>query len=621
MKRRHPALEPRPMLAPVFSRGRAIWYRVWVAVWLVSAGWFWVWWLEPSNVIGPWRYWIVTVGIAFVWAMLAYFIVVFLQAVRSVAPDPEPGQWRVAMITTKTPNEPFAVVRKTLEAMLAQDYPHDTWLADEQPSEETLAWCEAHGVKVSSRFGIEEYHRETWPRRTRCKEGNLTYFYDTFGYEAYDIVSQLDADHVPQEGYLKEMLRPFADPQVGYVSAPSVCAANAKESWAARTRLYKEAGFHGVFQAGYTAILAPMCIGSHYAVRTEALKQAGGLGPELAEDHSTSMLISAAGWRGVHAIDADAIGDGPATLPDLVTQEFQWSRSLMSLLLTYTPKYLMKLPLRLKFLFVLCQSWYLMFALSMLMMYLLPIIAVTFDIRFADVTYPGFIGHVVPPTVIILYIYANARNDGLFRPRDAKVIAWEKALFELVQWPWVLWGCLMAVYDRITGRFVDFRITPKGEATSVSLPVRVVGVYLLLAVGAIAPVVFVSQTVEAKGFYLLSIVNAVFYIILVAVILVRHVKEAHLKGLRLSHPVQYAAYGLSLTLVMAFSALGVTLRGAESLRYLAIGVAPIQLTRVEYVVSGAGMGQRGDVHIRFSPNVSDWFSNQREGNYDDLISK
>ncbi len=95
-------------------------------------------------------------------------------------------------------------------------------------------------------------------------------------------------------------------------------------------------------------------------------------------------------------MDAIAIGDGPATLPDLVTQEFQWSRSLMTLLLRYTPTYLRALPLRLRFLFLLCQSWYAFFTISMAMMYFVPILAVTFDIRFADVTYAAFVGHFLP---------------------------------------------------------------------------------------------------------------------------------------------------------------------------------------------------------------------------------
>ena len=166
---------------------------------------------------------------------------------------------------------------------------------------------------ISTRKGREDYHRLTWPRRTRCKEGNLAFFYDHYGYDNYDIVCQLDADHAPSPGYLREMLRPFADPGVGYVSAPSICDKNAATSWAARGRLYAEASLHGAIQAGYAAGGACLCIGSHYAVRTTALREIGGLGPELAEDHSTTLMFNAAGWRGVHAVDAIAHGDGPNT--------------------------------------------------------------------------------------------------------------------------------------------------------------------------------------------------------------------------------------------------------------------------------------------------------------------
>ena len=139
-------------------------------------------------------------------------------------------------------------------------------------------------------------HNKTWPRRTKCKEGNLAFFYDHYGYDKYDVVVQMDADHVPEPGYLEEMIKPFSDPEVGYVSAPSICDANADESFWARGRLYLESFLHGALQAGF---YAPLCIGSHYAVRTKALKEIGGLGPELAEDHSTSLIFNSNGWRGV----------------------------------------------------------------------------------------------------------------------------------------------------------------------------------------------------------------------------------------------------------------------------------------------------------------------------------
>ena len=587
-------------LAPVLQGRRAVKYLVLGLVWAVCTGFFWGWWLQPAHIINPFAYGLVTVALAWLYAMQFYFMAVFLMAKRSVAPLPEPGRWRVAMIVTKTPSEPFDVLRHTLEAMLAQDYPHDTWLADEDPQPDTEAWCAAHGVQISSRKGVADYHRAEWPRRTRCKEGNLAYFYDHWGYRDYDIVSQLDADHVPQPGYLREILRPFADPDVGYVTAPSICSANARASWAARTRLYAEAAFHGVFQLGYTGALAPMCIGSHYAVRTKALQAVGGLGPELAEDHSTSMLMNAGGWRGVHAIDAIAYGDGPANVADLATQEFQWSRSLLSLLLRHTPRYLPQLPLRLKFLFVLCQLWYPIFAAVIALMFAMPIAAIVLDIRFADVTYPAFIGHSLPAmAAMVVFAYALKR-DGFFRPRDARVSAWEKALFLALQWPWVFWGCLMAVRDRITGKFVDFRITPKGMAASKNLPWRILGVYAGIAAVLILPVVLVEGVTEARGFYLLSVFNAALYTLLVGVIVLRHLWDngANWRTQRRTGAAQIGTLGMLSALLVG----AVWMRGQESLHALLLGLEPLSLSRAEYVASGAGSGAAGEVRFRFDPH-------------------
>lgn len=58
-----------------------------------------------------------------------------------------------------------------------------------------------------------------------------------------------------------------------------VCDANAGVSWSVRARLHREAVFHGPVQLGHSAGLAPMRIGSHYVVRTGAVRDIGGVGP------------------------------------------------------------------------------------------------------------------------------------------------------------------------------------------------------------------------------------------------------------------------------------------------------------------------------------------------------
>lgn len=594
---------PSAWLIPLLSPAEQSWLKLLTALWVAAALWFWAWWLNPAHVDAGWtglaKFGIVTLILGWITFLQAFFLAFALRAVRSAAPDPARLRLRVAMIVTKTPSEPFDILRRTLEAMLAQDIPHDTWLADEDPSAETLAWCWANGVHISSRKGVAAYHQKVWPRRTRCKEGNLAFFYDHWGYELYDVVCQLDADHVPQPGYLREMLRPFADPRVGYVSAPSICASNAQQNWAARTRLHTEGGFHGILQAGYSNGFAPMCSGSHYAVRTRALRAVGGLGPELAEDHSTTMLLNAGGWRGVHAINAIAIGDGPATVTDMVTQEFQWSRSLVTLLLQHTPRYLRTLPPRLRAQFLFCQLLYPMIALTFLAMYLLPIVAVLFDIRYAQITYPDYFAHILPAVVVMLVIAWSLQGMGHFRPTDASVLSWERILFLGLQWPWVLWGCVMALWDTLTGKFVDFRITPKGEASRGRLPGRVLTVYAVLALGCLVPVVYGPPLTEAKGFYLLTLLSGTLYVSVVLVTLWRHLSEN-----RWAYFGTWRDAGLQLgltALLVGLTWTGFANRAAEGAYGLTQGLENISLVRMQTRVAGAGLGETGvaDFHFTF----------------------
>ena len=590
----------RPRLAPAIPPHRRWLYRLITLTWFGAAAMFWHWWLQPGHATGDGRYLFITMLLMWLFFLQGFFLIVSQRAARPVGPGPRPGEFRVAMIVTKTPVEPFALVRRTLLAMLAQEPTHDTWLADEDPDAETLAWCAAHGVRVSSRRGRAAYHRADWPRRTRCKEGNLSYFYDHWGYADYDIVVQLDADHVPRPGYLRAMLQPFADPGVGYVSAPSICAANAGQSWAARTRLHTEAPFHGALQAGYSRGLAPMCIGSHYAVRTHALAAVGGLGPDLAEDHSSTLMLNAGGWRGVHAIDAMAIGDGPTTVADMAIQEFQWSRSLVTLLLRHTPRHLAALPWRLRAQFLFCQLLYPLIAATMLAFYLLPIAAVVFDLRYAHVAYPAFLAHVMPPMGVMLVLTVALRRDGLFRPVEAPIVSWEKLLFVLLQWPWVLWGCVMALRDRLTGGFVDFRITPKGTAARDHLPVIIPAVYGALALGAILPVLVAGGLEQGGGFLLLTLLTGALYAVAVAVIVLRHLAETGLPA-ALRQPVAsvYLALPAALFAVLAGAA---GARGLEGLHVLTLGLEPVQVVRVEVPISGAGRDASGRYLYRFTFN-------------------
>jgi cellulose synthase (UDP-forming) len=561
------------LLVPLLTKQKKIEYVIWVALWLIALVDFWGWWLQPEHNIDNLGFVLTSIVLAWVTVLPFYFIAIFASSCMpnpTVRPRPE---WRAAMVVTKAPSEPFAVVRETLLAMLGQKFPHDTWLADEDPSKEAISWCGTHGVKISTRRGVAEYHRATWPRRTRCKEGNLAYFYDKYGYDNYDFVCQLDADHVPLENYLEEMLRPFNDPLVGYVSAPSICDKNAAASWSARGRLFVEGTLHGALQAGYSGGLAPLCIGSHYAVRTAALKEIGGLGPELAEDHSTSLLMNAGGWRGVHAMNAIAHGDGPATFTDFAVQEFQWSRSLMTILLQFTPKYLPRLPWRLKLQFLFCELWYPLFAAFMSVMFLIPLIALLTDRNMVGVTYPEFVVRFSGPSAVLVAMAFWWQKNGWTRPTNAKVFSWEGTLFLFARWPWALMGVLAAVLDWIKGTTAEFRVTPKGGQSG-DLPFRVMLPYALLSIVSALPVILFANIAQATGFYFFATINCLVYAALLLVIVFQHRRE-NPQSARDLRPIPVVSRSALAGAVLALGLLAIPIRLPQGIHAVTVGVERI----------------------------------------------
>ncbi|MZD07118.1 glycosyltransferase [Streptomyces sp. SID5785] len=519
------AVRPATFVPALPRRDRAALLAV-AAGWSVSLVWFWAWWLRPEHR-ASWPGLLVNSALLlYLTCLPAYFFATALR-LRRVDPALAVPALPVAFAVTRAPSEPWPAARRTLEAMLAQDFPHpfDVWLCDEAPTRDIAGWCHRHRVRLSSRQGLPAYHRPTWPRRTRCKEGNLAYFYDHWGYAEYAVVAQLDCDHVPAPGYLAEMVRPFADPAVGYVAAPSVCDANSALSWSARGRLHREAVWHGAVQLGHSDGLAPMCIGSHYAVRTRALRDIGGLGPELAEDFSTTYLLNSAGWQGAFAIDAEAHGDGPLTFPDMVTQEYQWSRSLTTMLLGLLPRHLARFSTTLRLRFAYALAYYPLLGLMIVAGLVLPPVAVITGLPWMNVDYFQFLLHFwLMPLWLMLTLWL-LRRRGLLRPPGAPLLSWEVWLFALARWPFVIAGLCGAVRQKARPRQVTFKVTPKHAAGPRPLPTRLTVPFAVIGTVLPAVAVYGELTGPAVGYVFLCLVAGAAYALVALAVPLLHVRE------------------------------------------------------------------------------------------------
>jgi cellulose synthase/poly-beta-1,6-N-acetylglucosamine synthase-like glycosyltransferase len=552
----------RSILVPAVSLRQEATLRILVLATVAAGAWFWLWWLAAGH--GTWRSPLTLVSTGLLaWVFLTPLYFLFF-ACRMTRPDPRVPvpDLRAAIIVTKAPSEPWPVVRTTLEAMLAQDYPgpYDVWLADERPEQETLAWCAEHRVHVSSRLGVEDYHRPTWPRRTKSKEGNLTYFYDTVGYRDYDVVAQLDCDHVPTPSYLDSMVRPFAAPGVGYTCAPSICDSNVEAGWTVRGRLYREATLHGPVQAGSNDGYAPVCIGSHYAVRTAALQDVGGLGPELAEDYSTTLWLQSGGWDGVFVLDAEAHGAGPASVDEMMVQETQWARSLGTILTKWLPGRGSAMPWRARLRMEFSLFFYLLMGSVLTVASILPALAVLLGHAWGHASLVEFYTHAWLYSGLALATALYVRHLRVFRPRDAKLWSWEAMLFQLLRWPWTFGCFVQGMYFGWRSRTKSFKVTPKGASGESVLTARwLLPMFLLGAVPGWV-VSFMPPPDVVLGPALMCIIECAVYLLALLTIMGLHLWQNYRsaapttpEGQRTRHTVTFGVTILFLVTVVTLT--------------------------------------------------------------------
>jgi cellulose synthase (UDP-forming) len=148
--------------------------------------------------------------------------------------------------------------------------------------------------------------------------------------------------------------------------------------------------------------------------RSRSSSTVGGLGPELAEDHSTTLLLNNGGWDGCFAIDAIAHGDGAESFSDSMLQEFQWSRSLTNILLTWRKQLSLHLPLRKKIQFLFSEIWYIVWSFQMYRQPI-PAIALLTGSPWVSVNYFEFLWkYTILMTCLLPFFYLQTR--GFFRP-------------------------------------------------------------------------------------------------------------------------------------------------------------------------------------------------------------
>jgi hypothetical protein len=221
-------------------------------------------------------------------------------------------------------------------------------------------------------------------------------------------------------------------------------------------------------------------------------------------------------------------------------------------------------------------------------MFLLPVAALLTGHVFVNVAYPEFLLHSLPLSIVLTAFAIFWRASGTFRPYDAKLFGWEGVVFVLLRWPWSLAGSLAAARDHMSGSFVDFRITPKGDQGQRKLPARIIAPYIVLTGICAAAMAFAADGDRARGFQIFAAINLLIYVSLAILIVARHAIENNQPLLPQSQGFRLAAAGGLVACLVGGAQLGN--HGLNALEALSHGQPFVTFTQSQFAVAGAGLG-------------------------------
>ncbi|MFF3447108.1 bifunctional polysaccharide deacetylase/glycosyltransferase family 2 protein [Streptomyces sp. NPDC002667] len=145
----------------------------------------------------------------------------------------------------------------------------------------------------------------------------------------HDIVVMMDGDTVFEPATVRELVQPFADPEVGAV-AGNAKVGNRDSLIGAWQHIEYVMGFNLDRRMYDILRCMPTIPGAVGAFRRSALERVGGMSDDtLAEDTDVTMALHRDGWRVVYAERARAWTEAPESVQQLWSQRYRWSYGTM----------------------------------------------------------------------------------------------------------------------------------------------------------------------------------------------------------------------------------------------------------------------------------------------------
>ena len=270
----------------------------------------------------------------------------------------------------------------------------------------------------------------------------------------------------------------------------------------------------------------------------------GGFRATRAEDHLNTVVLAAHGYRGVYVPELIAVGDGPHDFATYLRQQFAWAHSMIQIFLRHTPRLLRRYSFRQAAQFLMCQSWYTLWSISLAILWASPTVALVLHRPVAGVSIADFFVHFLPVPLVSSMMWCWSRP--WFQPQGVR-LSWRGVLLEVARWPVVLW----ALINVLLGIKRPYMITPKGVGRRVGPRLlSIYGPYLVLTVVPLAALwvyALGGGPGSLRGYYGLALLNGVFGVALLVTTLLIEFRTVAASGIRGS--AAFRARGAILTAV------------------------------------------------------------------------
>ena len=256
---------------------------------------------------------------------LGYFQTVWPLERKPTPLPADPTTWPTIDVYVPTYNEDLSVVRATVLAAMAMDWPHDklqVYVLDDGRRQEFRDFAESCGAGYIIR-----------PDNAHAKAGNLNHAMTLTDGE---FIAVFDCDHVPTRAFMQLTVGWLVrEPQMAFIQTPHhfYSPDPFQRNLAAGTRVPPEGNlFYGLVQDGNDFWNATFFCGSCAVIRRTALESIGGFATQtVTEDAHTALRLHRNGWQSAYLKLPLAAGLATERLILHVGQRMRWARGMLQI--------------------------------------------------------------------------------------------------------------------------------------------------------------------------------------------------------------------------------------------------------------------------------------------------